>query len=322
MKISLLSVGDAAEQLNIAVRARIQAVFSVFAEEDCPIGQYADFKQLLRPLSDSLADKQFTVVFAGSDCFESVKQSLIRALHLKCELSLDIIEQLPEDMSAVRKELHGMFPVNAVVFPSSDGMYSAFCSRSGTQYLLLCPLCGNYMHVLENDIYRFLSRTVSLPSDAGEPYIMLFRRVASVLSQRNLSVAVAATQTADFVRTPASMGGRNASCFKFSSLPVPPCDCEPQDHTARAASSAASACNTVLGVAMSNIFLLKRNGSEQYVVYIAVAHDTNVTVSRVYSGDLPVKDFLKKTACELFSLLSCIVEALYGNAEPDDFEVF
>ena len=157
---------------------------------------------------------------------------------------------------------------------------------------------------------------------SGEPYIMLFRRVASVLSQRNLSVAVAATQTADFVRTPASMGGRNASCFKFSSLPVPPCDCEPQDHTARAASSAASACNTVLGVAMSNIFLLKRNGSEQYVVYIAVAHDTNVTVSRVYSGDLPVKDFLKKTACELFSLLSCIVEALYGNAEPDDFEVF
>lgn len=322
MKISLLSVGEAAEQLNIAYRARIQAVFAVFAQEDCPIRVYPDFKQLLQPLSEALAEKQFTVIFAGSDCFESVKQSLIRALHLKCELSLDIIEQLPGDMSAVRKELHGMFPVNAVVFPSADGMYSAFCTRSGGQYLLLCPLCGNYMHILEQDIYRFLARTVSLPSDAAEPYITLFRRVAAALLERNLTVAVADTQTADFIRTPASMGGRSASCFKFSSTPVSPCDCEPQDHIARAASAAAARCNTVLGAAISNIFLLKRGGVEQYVVYIAVSHETNVTVSRVYSGDLPVRDFLKKAACQLFSLLSCIVEALYDNAEPDDFEVF
>ena len=322
MEIHLLSVGEQALQLNIALRARICAVFSRFTQKPCSMEPYPDFKKLLIPLSKALAAGQMTVIFAGEDCFNEVKRSLLRALHLRCELSLDIIEKLPQQMSAVEKELQGMFPVNAEIFPSADGLYSAFCSCSGAQTLLFCSLIGNYMKVLEEDIADYISRHFALPSSDAEGYVKMFRGAAQELYERNLTAAVACTQTADFIRSPAAISGRLAQSFKFAQTAVPACIGEPQDHIARAAADAAAECNTLLGIAMSNIFLSKRHDRQQYVVYIAVSHENSVTVSRVYSGSLEIKPFLKKAACELFSLLSCVIESQYDKTEIDDFDVF
>lgn len=322
MKIRLLSVGEQALHLNIALCARICAAFSPFSQTLCSIEHYDGFKQLLLPLSKALAANELTVVFAGEDCYNVVKRSLLRALHLRCELSLDIIEKLPKEMSAVDKELQGMFPVQSQIFPSSNGLYSAFCCRSGAQYLLVCSLAGNYMSVIENEISAYLARTIARPSTDAEDYVRMFRGVAQELCDRNLTVAVASTETANFIKSPAVVSGRLADSFKFSPHAVPSCKGEPQDHIARAAVDAASVCNTLLGIAISNIFILKRHETQQYVVYIAVSHENSVTISRVYSGSQEIKPFLKRAVCELFSLLSCVVEKLYDAVEEDDFDVF
>lgn len=322
MNIRLFYVGPPEDLPNIVIKARIMAAFNVYADKPCVIEKYEDFRQLLSPLSSALQGSGLVVILPGKSLYETVKRSLISAMHLKCELSLDVIDALPAGMSAVEKELHAMFPLQSKIFYTKNGAYAPFACRSGKQNLVFCPAVNGYVKILETAVTDWLNRMIARPADDAEPYIKMFRLAAASLIRRNLTVAAAATKTVDFIRAPAQISGHLADCIKFSDQEVPTCDCEPQDHTARAAAQAAAACNSVLGMAMSNIFILKKNGYQQYVVYIAVSCDQEVTVSRVYSGDDEVTDFLKKAACEIFSLLNCMVDKLFVANESDDFDVF
>lgn len=323
VKIRLLSAGNAPDKLNIALRARLTAVFGPYSDSPCEIAHFSDYGALLSALAVSLDRNELTVVFVGASEGDEIKRSLLRSLHVKCELNLDVLERLPSELSAVEKEMHAMFPVDSEVFPTKDGRYSAFCCRAGENRLLFFPLYADFIRLAERQIACLLPRILTVPSDAGEPYIRLFRSVAKALYDRNVTVAVADTPTADFVKRPAALSGRIAHSFKFATESAVRRDDEtPHEHTAAAAVAAATACNTPLGLAMSNIYVLRKNGIEQYVVYIAASINNRANVSRVYAEGEPVREFLKRAACELFSLLLCSVDGLGEATEDDGFDVF
>lgn len=322
MKVRLLSYAEESEQPNIVVKSRITSVFSVYSDKSCIIEKTTSVNDLLSKLGASLKDNELSVIFAGLSVYSSAKNTLIKALHLKSEISIDILDKLPEDMSAVDKELHSTFPCNSVVFSGADGSYSPFCCRSGKQYILFCPLSEKCLFLIENNISSYLAKICSRPSSDCEQYVKLFRDAADLLYSGSLTCAVANTSTCEVIRSIIGLGGKSAKTFKFSEEKVAPCRCEPQDHIAREAVKAANECNAVFGIAISNIFILKKHDTKQRIVYIAVYDNNNVNVSRIYSDSDDVNVFLKKACCQLFGMLAYSVTELLPVGRNDDFDLF
>lgn len=322
MNIRLMSCSNEAEEPNIAVRAKLMTFFSLYSDKCCTVKKYDSFAQLLPALADSLKSNQLSVIFTGVSDYAEIKNNLIKALHLKSEISVDILEKLPPDMSAVDKELHSTFPLNSVFFPTDNGTYCPFCCRSGKQYILFCPMVGNYIENIENNVAPFLSKIAISPTSEYEPYVKMFKDSAELLSKRSITAAVAKTNTAELIRFPAAIAGKAANSFKFSDIDIPSCDGDPQKYIADVAVRAAQSCNTLIGLAVSNIFSAKKHGAIRRVVYIAVSYENKVNISRVYSDSEDVTHFLKKAVCELFALLSCTVEKLASASGSDEFELF
>ncbi|MBR1811928.1 MAG: hypothetical protein IJ766_09855 [Clostridia bacterium] len=322
MHIRLFSCGAESDLFNIAVKAKTAAVFGSFSDGPCVIESYRDLHAMLPAFAASLNSSDLTVLFAGTDVFYESKQKLFQILHLKCEISVDVLELLSDSLSAVEKEIYSLFPVNAVIFPSADGVHSAFSCRAGKHHFLLCPIAPGFLTLVEHDVMQWLTVRAPLTADRGDPCQKLCRDASDVLYQRHLSVGIADTATSGFIETPVIALGAHGGCFKFSQEKAGQTKGSPQDFTAQLAGNAAWACNTELGIAMSNVYKLQKRGKEQHVVYISVSYDNIVTVSRVYSGDMEMAAFLKKAAGELFSLLVCTVTEYFIKSEIDDFDVF
>lgn len=322
MRIRLLSVGISSDELNIALRARLTAVFGAYSELPCKINYFADFHSLLPVLSDSLEENELTVLFVSPSVCEEVKRSLLRALHLKCQLDSGILGRLSKALTAVEREMHAMFPENSRIFPTEDGRYSSFFCRVGENRLLFFPLYEDFIYTAEKRIFSALARIAPIP-EKEEPYLWLFHSVAKALYDRNLTVAVAGTSTAKYIQAAAIHTGQMGKCFKFCEKePVADEKQVPHDRAAAAAAQAAVACNTLLGISMSNIFVLKKNGAEQYVIYIAVSVNNRANISRVYARGEDIETFLKRASSELLSLLLCSVDGLNEASEDDGFDVF
>lgn len=331
MNIRMFSVNTGDIQKSVLIKARISSYFHEFSDTPVFIDEYPNLASLLPDLSDALSVNKLVVIFSSLGSFSAVKDLLCSSLHLVCEPRADIAELITSrhpEVSADSDEVkrHSVFPVNADVFASDDGVYSGFCCRSErNKYLMLLPFTGeDSSDFITARIIPILSQITGtvLPEDD----LSVYREVCGLLRRVNATVAVANTNAADFILLAEENAGFGSELFTVSERPVPARTTSPDKFTAALANSAAKEFSRPYGIAISNIFSGKNDGGDNVMfVYTAVSGAGEAEISELSApASADVSRFLQKTVNEVFALLAQRLHRDFPELpdEDADFDTF
>ena len=275
-----------------------------------------------------------TVIAAAADegSFLEQKWNLLKALGLKSEICpavLDMIRQSGVSTDTSMKA-HALMPKEAAVFMTADGLYSGFAVKSGSQTLLFLPLMENKaQEILENGVQPYFAAQTKAaqPEPAQEPEPLnipdnneRFAETAMMLSERDMTVAFAATQTNLYVQN----GVRSNPSFGDSFIPAQVED-EPgsresvTERIACLADSARKEIGTTLGAAISNVYSLSRDTQELFL-HVALADSKSAHVRKITgTPGMNSNDMVALATDTLYTMLQD-----YANGAafpPEDVEV-
>ena len=323
MRIRVFYCGGPETAMNVVERASVSALFAEYCETRCVIEPFETPETILPVLLESLRAEDVTAVYAAPEVYLALKRAVYDALELSTDLSQDILDLLPPELPEEEKRIAATFASSTVMFPTSDGVYTAFCTATGTGNYMQIPVCGESAALTQGRVADWFARKTVVAPSPDEPQVKLCRDAASALFERHLTMGCANTAATEYIHAPtAACGEKYAACFKFIDVTPEEREMTPRELTAFLATRAAWEENTSLGCAMSNVYKIEKEGAVQYLVYICVSADNDAAVSRVVSGGEDMASFLKRAAKELFSLIVCVVTDQPAAPENVDFDVF
>ncbi|MBQ6019142.1 MAG: hypothetical protein IJL26_03085 [Clostridia bacterium] len=323
MRIRVFYCGRPENAMNIVERSSVSVVYASFCETRCVVEPFDGIEALTPVLLRSLREDEVSAVYVSPELYLDLKLSVYETLELSTDVSRDILALLPPSLPEEEKRRYALFASATVMFPSEDGVNTAFCTATGSGNFMLIPISPECVALTESRIADWFARKAVIAPTPDEPQVKLCRDAAGALFERHLTVGCANTATTEYLRNPTiACGEKYAACFKFVDVKPDEQDLKPRELTASYASRAAWEENTALGCAMSNVYKIEKDGAVQYLVYIAVSVDNDAAVSRVVSRGEEMAAFLKRAAKELFSLIVCTVTDQPGKPENVDFEVF
>lgn len=329
MNIRLFSINSGIVAKNMIIRAKIQARLRGYCDNNPTLEDFADFPSASQAIAQALSENPLVVIFASLGDYSNVKSLLIHSLHLKSEQSLDVLEKIrqhypdvPLDAEATDK--HSLFPVNADIFSCEDGIYSGFCCRAGKKYIMLLPFdADRTAQLLQGRVNTVLQKITGIKPPSED--LTIFYDTCKVLRAAHVSVAVANTATADFIKAPLAKSDSYTELFKFSRLGRRSCNENPVKFAAKLAATAAKECSAIMGAAMTNIFKMPAASGTELIVCIAVTYDGKSEVGYVKNkhGD-DIENYLADAANELFAMIKSVVESEFSDSEGSerDFETF
>ncbi|MBR5428434.1 MAG: hypothetical protein IK118_08800 [Clostridia bacterium] len=323
MRIRVFYCGEPENAPNIVERASVAAVFAAFCESRCVVEPFDGIDALMPVLLQSLKDEDVSAVYVAPELYLDLKQTVYETLELRTNLSGDILDLLPETLCEEEKHRYALFASATVMFPSEDGVNTAFCTATGSGNFMLIPVTKECVAVTESRIADWFARKTVVAPSPDEPHVKLCRDAAGALYERHLTMGCANTAAVEYLRNPVlACGEKYAACFKFIDVKSEDRSLSPRELTAFLASRAAWEENTAFGCAMSSVYKIEKEGLVQYLVYISVSVDNEVSLSRVASRGEELSVFLKRAAKELFSLIVCAVTDQPAKPENVDFDVF
>ncbi len=323
MLIRVFYCGDQDHTPGLVDRARMTAVYASYSENPCVFERFETIEAMMPALQESIESQDVCAVYVSPALYLEMKMKVFEYLEMSTSISVDILDLLPESFPASRKEQYSLFPPSTVMFPSEDGINTAFCTATGRGNFILIPVYEGSVSVTQTKIADWFARKTVLAPSPDEPQVKLCKDAAGILFRRHLAVGVANSPTAEYIRVPARAGGEKyAACFKFVDTRPAPSDLTPRELTAKLAADAAWEENSELGCAMSNIYRVQKEGAVQHLVYVSVVCGGETAVSRVTSAGEEMSAFLKRAAKELFALIICAVTDRPIKSDNTDFDVF
>lgn len=315
MKIRLLSLVLSNELPLTRFAIKMNGSLGVFADNSCEVEKFGNLKDLFTALSGALADSDLVAISVDPKVYNSTKLKLMKALSLNEKINEEIQKKLLEneipDDAAYSEAL---FPENAAIFETEDGINSGFAIKKGAQEILYIPLVeGKIDDVLRKGVIPYLTANKPVRENLNkeEPKkeelrenvaenASLLDRTMNILRESNSFVAVAGSKNADFVKALGDGKEGFSDLFVFTPMVSDNGDYNVVDFTAQTAKSAKDLAAASFGAAISEI---KDTENTSYLC-VVVAGEESATVRKLYKepGESDV-DFLKSCAEELVQLI-------------------
>lgn len=315
MKIRLLSLVLSKELPLTRFAIKMNGSLRVFADNPCEVEKFDNLKDLFTELSTALTNSDLVAISVDPKVYNSTKLKLMKALSLNEKVNEAIQKKLLEnDVSDDVAYSEALFPENAAIFETSDGVNSGFAVKKGMQEILYIPLAeGKIDEVLRKGVIPYLTanKPVSqefekeeleqkIIEDKTEEPTTLIDRTMNILRESNSFVAVAGSKNADFVKAFGEGKEGFSDLFVFTPMVSDNGDYNVVDFTAQTAKSAKDLAAAKFGAAISEI---KDTETASYLC-VVVAGEESATVRKLYKeqGESDI-DFLKSCAEELIQLI-------------------
>lgn len=347
MVLSLFSLSaeltSAARESQIA----IENAFKSILDEQYSFENFSDEKVFLEHLSAAVATDKIVVLCAEPSLYKAFKAFVINAFNLKLKPNKNIIKIINETHPDLDDEVvneHASVPSGAVPLVSQDGIYSGFGIKAKKQLLIVLPLDDKRIdHIINVGLYPFVRENMDMSvlnsnadplkdvkaskktskKTSSEPVlydVQFVKETVKKLSKLGLTVAMANTQTIDFLSTISTTSVDLSKTVFISEYNCDKGDMSAREYVINLANGALVNSSNSVGAAITKVFsVADEEGKPQYFMYICIADKENANVAKLVAEDgetLP--QLIYRSVEELFRMLSLWADTGYAMPQFTD----
>lgn len=293
------------------LEAKIADSLHGFASNEIGFEDFSTPQEMLAPLAQSLKEEALTVVAVEKPSYNKIKKKLLPAMGYILDENEDIRELVSRKEGLDEKKItsHSLFPTDAKIFPSYDGMFSAFAVQKGSKLFIMLPLDKDRIDLLlEHEIIPYLVRLFGEPLAAEEPVPKKEKadfsdplvRSVNLLKEANAKVAFCANRQEPIIDSVIkSIAGSN-DLFVFSPHVEDRGDIDVVSYSVQLARAAKNLSYTELGAVISDPF----DDDNGRGVCISITDGEKAIARRFYAEDGESDESLVAAAArEAISLL-------------------
>ncbi|MDO4847857.1 MAG: SpoIID/LytB domain-containing protein [Clostridiaceae bacterium] len=330
MDMRLFLLKKEGEEIPLKARIKVVSNLNSFSDEDVNFEEFTSLKALFAELSGALKKNDFIVIAVSSPIYNKTKLKLMSALSLKATANA-LVEQRITSLDLDEEAAHRnvLFPEDAVVFPTDDGVNSGFAVKKGKQSIVVLPIDERYTdEVVKKGLVPYITSgyVTPMPQEEEKPQQQeapveevpasaitdnekqIALRTLNLLKESGTVIAVNANANAEVLKQFGEGFDGFDEHFVFTPHIEDRGDYNVTDYTAQMARSAKGLSKADFGACISDIF----TAEEVDYICIAVATDKSALVRKLYKEeDETDEQFVNGAAEELFAL---IAEKTSGNS--------
>lgn len=329
MDMRLFLLKKEGEEIGLKPKIKVVSNLNSFSDNDVNFEEFTSLKALFAELSGALKQNDFIVIAISSPIYNKTKLKLMNALSLKSAPSALVekrIASLSLDEEATERNV--LFPEDAVIFPTDDGVNSGFAVKKGKQSIVVLPLDEERTDaVIKKGLVPYITSGYVTPEPEKEeqpaedeapveeaPKAVVTEnekqvalRTLNLLKESGTVIAVNANANSDMLKQLGAGFDGFDEHFVFTPHIEDRGDYNVTDYTAQMARSAKGLSKADFGASISDIFTT----DEVDYICIAVATDKSALVRKLYKEPDETDDqFIAGAAEELFALIG---EKTSGN---------
>ncbi|HOO26134.1 MAG TPA: hypothetical protein PKW24_05940, partial [Clostridiales bacterium] len=283
--LKVLALSRQAEEICASFKQLISEKTGLKADS-IDFSLYDDLAQLVKGLKTAFASSSDVMVCADLGYFLRFKSDIFKVMGLKAEESKSIesaIEILAPETPPDLMKAHSQVAQGARVFLTDDGLFSSFALESGQDRLIVAP-CD--LKRLEASLELGLSAYI----ERSEPALPAFdfTPLNSLIWAQGLKIAVANSKNSLFLKLRLKESQKSDLDFTYLDVGDEEDKSEPKLLTANRAKSVRELGKADIGLAISDIYTSKNDGSKSYA-FVALANADGAKVVKVHAkpGESP-----------------------------------
>ena len=308
MRIRMFSLCAERELAQRKLEAKIADALHGFASNELEFEDFSSPQEMLAPLGESLKNEALTVVAVEKPAYNKIKKKLLPAMGYPLSENAEIKELVSkkEDIDADRITSHSLFPADARLFPSTDGMFSGFSVTKGDKFFLMIPLDKNRIDdMLENCVVPYLVSLFGQPQAAEDDFVPVQKkekqsfssplvRSVNLLKEANSRVAFCANRQEPIIDEVIKSIEGSEDMFVFSPHVEDRGDIDVVSYSVQLARAAKNLSHTELGAVISDPF----DDGNGRGVCISITDGEKAIARRFYAEDGETDDSLVRAAAE------------------------
>lgn len=304
------------------VEAKISNSLHGFASNELVFEDFTQPAEMLPPLALALESEDLTVVAVELSEYNKIKKKLIPAMNFSLEENEEVKKILLENSFLDEKRVasNSLFPKEAKIFLSGDGVYCGFAVKSGAQIFMILPLDPQRItDMLKDGVVPFLMDETNQETPApltaeGEvknatsnPVL----RAVNLLKEANTKVAFCGNKQAKIIAECGEGISGFDDIFMFTPHVEDRGDIDIVTYSVQLSRVSRTLSHTDLGAVISDVFE-DENGSG---VCIAITDGDKAIVRRFYAEENESEDsVVRAAAIEAITLLG---QNAYGVLEDN-----
>ena len=330
MKVELFAIVKDKANVPVLPQQMIHEAFSEIGSSTENFRIFENPRAFFGEMAKAFSRARIIVAAADKESFLEQKWTLLKALGINSEICSAVVSQVRKNSGTSDTSLkaHALMPKDATVFMTSDGLYSGFAVKSGKQTLCYIPLDEKITpEIINKGIRQYFKDETTVAVDAAVKSVTPQKRdipdnderfitTATTLAEKDLSVAIASTQTSVFVQNGIRNHPHYGDSFIFTEADdLNDGDESVEERLVRLAEASRSEIGTELGAVISNIYS-SGTDSDGLFVYIALSDKDRALVRKVESlAEETANDLVHIATDELYSMVLSYAD---GTLVPSD----
>lgn len=283
---------------------------------------FSSQKRMLLAISQSLRAADVVIVAVQNNMYNATKRLLCSALGIKLRQNSEIADKLDQKLSSGKinqatYDANVMFPTDACVMVSDDGLNSGFALTAGGQHIIYLPIeAPRCEEVVYGSLYDYLAEIDEsglAESAMKNRHAEIVERAIEKLNENSIKVAVHSEMMNDFIASAADNHKLNAGIVFDDEFPKR----ENQginDFYVYTARDLRDRHHAQYGVVFSKPF---EDENGKMVVIVSIADESGTNLFRFFQEDGETTEELFATAVDK-TLLMLYDYSEYTNSENDE----
>lgn len=275
-------------------------------KEDCLT--YSNAREFFFKLANLPEEESLVILAVDNEFFVNAKRMVCSVLSIKCEENQLITDLCKPD--AENLDVHSSMPVDGVIFPTEDGLFSGFAIKTDHFHLAFLPLDPERTAECLEPFKKFLkgftqsddnsnTHTVppeipEMPEPSGDPLETAFGKLQAILSARELGTSICVPPAGEKIcsRLP------EYEKTDFFVSPLKRGSNSPKTYAALLAKEAAERSSSNIGAGITRAFKTSDNGKDEFFIIVAVADSEYAKIKKIYAAPQETAASLTQRAVE------------------------
>lgn len=264
-------------------RCILSCVSEYFAECE-GFTAFSSQKRMLLAISQSLRAADVVIVAVQNNMYNATKRLLCSALGLKLEQNEDVADKLNKKLlsgkiNQATFDANIMFPTEACIMATDDGLNSGFAIASGGQHIIYLPIeapkCEETVYGSLYDYLAGIDEVGAAESAMKKRHAEITERTIEKLNESSTKVALHSEIAYDFIAPVTEKHRLNAGLVFDDEFPEHEAQ-QLDDFYIYTARDLRDRHHAQYGVVFSKIYMDEENGNKFVIVSIADESGTNV----------------------------------------------
>lgn len=316
MKIKFFLLGTEKHNSSVRFEEELRQLFLTGLSDDGDIQSFDTIRDATTDIAKAVSDSHALVFIADTEQYASTKLMLGKAFgfELNCDTELlgkacAVFGKDPEEEDRDFAVAHAFVPKNSKNFVLTDGLYSGFSVANGNQAIILLPLeKGRTSVLISSQMLPYINALyhTQFSTDALKKYNA--GKLSEVLIQHNAQLAVAGTNTANFLKEYLSCDEDLEGKVLVSPVAEKRGNLQPVDYVVNLSITASELMSCPYSAAISNAFYTGDSPESEKIVYLAVSNERETAVREIHSmpgEDIP--SFLSRCCGDLCVFIADVI---------------